>query len=107
MIRVVLTLVVIGLVVYALVDLGGANKEQTGGLPKWLWAVVIVILPVAGSVAWLVFRRIAVTAPAGPAPWGGRPGRAQRSGGPVAPDDDPDFLRSLDEQRRRDEEKGS
>lgn len=95
MFRVVLTLIVIGLAVYALSDLAGARSEETGGLPKWVWAVIIVLLPVVGAVAWILFRR---------SQRGGsssRPGPRPQRPGPVAPDDDPEFLWRLDQERRR------
>jgi hypothetical protein len=98
MVRVLLTLIIIGLAVYALADIAGADRAETGGLPKWVWAVVVVILPVAGPLGWIVFRRASATAPGRPTSGGSTTQRRA----PLAPDDDPEFLRRLDEQRRRD-----
>ncbi len=95
-----LTLAIIGLAVYALADLAGARKEETGGLPKWLWAVLIVLAPVIGAVAWIVFRRSAPRA-AGPGYRGSGPNLRARRQGPLAPDDDPEFLWRLEQERRR------
>ncbi|MCL1871202.1 MAG: PLDc N-terminal domain-containing protein [Promicromonosporaceae bacterium] len=95
MARFVLTLLVIGLAVYALADLAGARKEEAGGLPKWLWALVIVFVPVVGGLAWILFRRSNGTTPDR-----GRSSASRRTR-PMAPDDDPDFLRHLDENRHR------
>ncbi len=55
--------------------------------------VIVVILPVLGGILWFFFGRTR------PAP-GSRWGRRRR---PVAPDDDPRFLKQLDEDawRRR------
>ncbi|QAY64321.1 hypothetical protein ET495_15155 [Xylanimonas allomyrinae] len=91
MLRALLTLAVLGLVVYALTDLAGTRKDQTGGLPKWLWVVVIVLMPVVGSLVWIVFRRLGGRSSQGPA----------GPSGPLAPDDDPEFLWRLDQERKR------
>jgi hypothetical protein len=82
-------LVVLGLFAYAVVDLVSTPASAVRTLPKPLWFVV-VLPPVFGPLAWLLF------------------GRARRGRGdvpsappirPVAPDDDEDFLREL--RRRR------
>ncbi|ACZ29487.1 hypothetical protein Xcel_0448 [Xylanimonas cellulosilytica DSM 15894] len=104
--RVILTLAIIGLAVYALADLAGARKEETGGLPKWLWAVLIVAVPLIGATAWIIFRR--ASGPVRPAQRGygayrpdGTPGKGPQRDGPLAPDDDPEFLWRLEQERRR------
>jgi hypothetical protein len=93
------------LVVLALIGCLSAERSRVRALPRLLWAPVIVLLPLIGPVAWFLGgrpvsrpeRRGGPAAPPGP---GGRP-RPK----PAAPDDDPDFLRSLDaDQSRRDRE---
>ncbi len=90
--------------VIALIDCLSVPAEQIRLLPRGLWALLIVFLtPVAGigSIGWFVAGRpVAVPAEAaqtvpnsGAAPAAGRGGSA---GAGRAPDDDPDFLRSLD-----------
>lgn len=86
-------LLAIGLVVYALIDAVRSSQEQRRGVPAALWAVVIALFPVAGAVVWLIVSR-------GGQGTGRAPGGSSRPG-PTAPDDDPDFLRALDEERRR------
>ncbi|QAY69920.1 PLD nuclease N-terminal domain-containing protein [Xylanimonas protaetiae] len=98
--RVILTLAIIGLAVYALADLAGARKEETGGLPKWLWAVLIVVVPVIGGLAWIIFRRASGPA-AAPQGGRGRQSSGPRREGPLAPDDDPEFLWRLKQQAER------
>ena len=104
--RVVLPLLALGLMIYALVDIAGTEKKDLGGLPKWFWVLIVILLPVLGPLLWIVTkvsRRRTASYGAGPA-WGasGRPGRgARRPTGPVAPDDDPDFLWRLEQERRR------
>jgi uncharacterized membrane protein YgcG len=96
MVRLLLFLVLLGIVVYALADLASAKEEETGGMPKWGWALLVLLLPGAGAAGWLLFRRLQRTSPA--------PGRAARPGRrpkPLAPDDDPEFLWRLEQERRR------
>ncbi len=103
LVRVVLPLVVLGLMVYSLADLAGSEDEERGGLPTWLWVLIIILLPVFGAAAWIVLKQQRRRAGGlGPSGRGGRPGRGpRRPSGPVAPDDDPDFLWRLEQERRR------
>ena len=98
MLRFLLTLTILGLIVYALADLAGARKGETGGLPKWLWVVIILVVPVVGALAWIMVRRTDGTTPP---VRDDRTSTGPRRSGPVAPDDDPDFLWRLDQERRR------
>ena len=92
MFRIALTLAAIALIVYAATDCAGSTDEERRGLPKPLWMLIIIALPVFGAIAWLVTRY------SGPRR-GPRPVRGPRP--PVAPDDDPDFLWRLEQERRR------
>lgn len=82
--RVVLVLLVVALTVYALVEAAQAHSSRVRLMPRWLWIVAILCVPVAGPVSWLLFGR-----PRGRGITGQQPPR------PIAPDDDPDFLRRL------------
>jgi hypothetical protein len=89
--RVILVLAVIGIMIYAVIDCLSTSEKETRGLPKPLWLLVIVALPLAGGIMWILFGRA-------PSPgWGGVGGRLRTTG----PDDDPDFLRSLNPPRPR------
>jgi Phospholipase_D-nuclease N-terminal len=103
MARVLLVLLAVGLAVYALVDLASSDEDERGGIPKWLWVVLIVLLPFVGAIAWILVRRSQRSAARYGA--GGRPGRPwaarRRRSGPVAPDDDPEFLWRLEQEQRR------
>lgn len=88
--RVLLFLLVIALAVYALTDLSGSDERRRGGIPRAVWTVLILLLPVLGPVAWLLVSRVAT--------------RAEPEQVPLAPDDDPDFLWRLEQQRRADTE---
>jgi len=78
---VVLIVVAVAFTIYTLVDVLLTEKQRVRALPKGLWGVVVVVLPVVGGLLWLIV---------GKARRG--PGRMSRS---VAPDDDPTFLNSL------------
>ncbi|GAA0801578.1 PLDc N-terminal domain-containing protein [Spirilliplanes yamanashiensis] len=89
MVRVFLLLAAVELVLVALALISclSAEKRAVRGMPRALWVVVILLLPLLGPVLWFV---------------AGRP-RPQEPGGvrrkpprPASPDDDPDFLRNLD-----------
>ncbi len=94
MIRVVLDLLVLALIVYCLIDCIQTPDAEVRGLPKWAWIVLVVLLPLVGSIAWLVAGR----PPRGEGAPRRVPWPAGRSGYPTAargPDDDPDFLHDL------------
>jgi len=82
-------LVVIGVALYALIDCARTPRGEVETLPKPLWLLVIVMIPLIGGLLWILAGR----SDGGPV----RPGRRPRL---IAPDDDPDFLRSLDPPER-------
>lgn len=86
------------------------DRREIRGVSRPVWVVVILLVPLAGAIAWFLAGR-----PRPP----GAPVRGWLGGGVPpepprrrAPDDDPDFLRSLDQpprggyddRRRREEE---
>jgi hypothetical protein len=95
MLRLLPFIFILGITVYALIDCLRTPDAEVRNLPKLVWAAFIVIFWLLGAVAWLLFGR----------PRGGGSGRTVGLPGPrprprpVAPDDDPDFLRRLQEQR--------
>ncbi len=107
--RVLLALLVIALTVYAATDAWNAQDEDRRGLPRGLWLILILLLPGFGAIAWFALSsqsRRARAGASGPqrqprARPTGTPGAAPRAGGPVAPDDDPEFLWRLEQERRR------
>jgi len=77
-------ILLVALTVFAVVDAVLTPREQ---LPnKGWWVLGIMLLPIIGPVAWLTVGRRARRQSGGS---GGTPKP------PVAPDDDPDFLRGL------------
>lgn len=109
--RVLLTLLAVGLAVYALSDCATSDEHDRSGIPKGLWIVMIIFLPFVGPLAWILVsrtQRSRQAAGGGAAPRRpGAGGARRRSSGPVAPDDDPDFLWKLEQQRRREARDGS
>ena len=103
----VLALVEIVLLVSCVLNIVTTPEGDVRNLPKLLWLVLVVVLPLVGGIAWLVAGR-----PQGPArsvPYKGNPGVPPAHGRPgraaaVHPDDDEAFLRGLREraeQQRR------
>lgn len=93
--RVVLTglviAVVVGLMIYALVDVLRSDRDSRRAVPPLLWVLIVVLVPVVGAVLWLVVSRRGT---------GSVESVARRS---VAPDDDPDFLRRIERDNAQDE----
>ena len=110
MLRVLPIVVLLAVYIYALIDLATSPGDEVRVLPRPVWLLVILLVPVLGPVSWLVFGR-PPSRPDGGDGGGGLRDRIPRpaprppsgyAGGPVAPDDDPDFLRKLDEHRHND-----
>ena len=103
--RNLLFVALLGLVVYSIIDVWRSEADERYGISRALWILLIVLLPVLGAVAWLVARSQARARGAGGGSGGSRP-RPTRPGprkpsGPVAPDDDPEFLWRLEQRQRR------
>jgi hypothetical protein len=104
-----LVIIELVLLVYCLIDCIQTDPADVRTLPKPLWAVLIIVLPLFGGVGWLLAgkpERGSVAA--GRGPWPSAPTselpRRDRPAAPRGPDDDPEFLRSLhpaDEERER------
>jgi hypothetical protein len=88
--KALLVVIVVVLFVYALFDLIATPSERTRYLPKPLWFVALLLVPI-GPLVWLVVGRVR------PLPGAVRPKpkRPQPPPGPRGPDDDPDYLRNL------------
>lgn len=87
-------------IVWALVEIAQADRGAVRRLPKWAWAVLSVLSP-AGAVAWFLLGRpkVAVNASDQHRQRGGPSlGRRQRYVARPAPDDDPEFLRKLNDE---------
>ena len=92
MVRFLIFLAAAELVLVVLALISSLSADRVRALPRPLWVLLILAVPLAGPVAWFAW---------------GRPNAAHRRHRPPArpssPDDDPDFLRTLDpEQSQRD-----
>ncbi|WP_089157098.1 PLD nuclease N-terminal domain-containing protein [Micromonospora sp. NBS 11-29] len=95
---VLLFLVQVVLAACALISCLSAEDDQVKALPRLVWVLVILFFPLIGSIAWFVAGR---ERPADAAGSGGPAAPARR---PLAPDDDPDFLASLAERARAEDQ---
>jgi hypothetical protein len=101
-----LFLVDLALLLFALIDCLSTDEYAVRNLPKGAWVLLILLFSPIGAIVWLVAGR-PQHRPAGRAgDW--RPGSGfpehERPRSAVAPDDDPEFLRRLNDSRRADEE---
>ncbi|MET7681229.1 PLD nuclease N-terminal domain-containing protein [Streptomyces sp. NPDC005423] len=96
MLRYLPFLLVLALWIYAFVDCLNTPEEDVRGMQKVLWVLVILLFGevLVGPVAWLIAgrRRRPAAGNAGPDRW-------------VAPDDNPEFLKSLNADGLRDDPK--
>lgn len=81
-----LSIVAVVLFVAAVVDCAFIERRRIRALGRAWWLVIIVLLPVVGAILWLVLGRS----------WGRRDTGGGGGPRPLAPDDDPDFLRRID-----------
>jgi Phospholipase_D-nuclease N-terminal len=98
MVRLFVFLAAVQLVLLILALISSLSADRVRAMPRPLWVLVILVIPLIGPAAYFLF---------------GRPVPPPREGGPVrrstprpsSPDDDPEFLRSMNtEQSRRDRE---
>ena len=81
----------VGVIVYSLIECARTDSTDMRGLRKGGWIAVILLLPLVGALLWLLLGRPKGTAESS------RPARGR------GPDDDPQFLRNLEERRRQQE----
>ena len=84
-----LGVVALGLLIYCMVEWFQTPRRRVRVLPKSAWMFIILLLPLLGPGLWMAYGR-AKEANAEP-----------KRKGPVAPDDDPEFLRRVEIERRQ------
>ncbi|MGB8940209.1 MAG: PLD nuclease N-terminal domain-containing protein [Streptomyces sp.] len=99
MLRYLPFLLVLAVWIYAFIDVLNTPEKEIRHLPKVVWVIIVLLFGevLLGPIAWFVTGKVR-HAPAGGGP---RAGRGGRGGQWVAPDDNPEFLKSL-----RDEDPG-
>ncbi|MFJ9028249.1 PLD nuclease N-terminal domain-containing protein [Streptomyces sp. NPDC102274] len=93
MLRVLMILVPLALSIYAFIDCITTDEKEIRYLPKPIWAILVLLFPLVGSISWLIVGRVRTT--------------AVRRGGWVAPDDNPEFLNSLKDDKGDEGDRGS
>ncbi|MFC8274798.1 PLD nuclease N-terminal domain-containing protein [Streptomyces sp. NPDC057271] len=91
MLRALMFILPLALTIYACIDCVTTPDDETKHLPKLAWVVLILLFPIAAPIVWFVA--------------GKDRGHAFGAGGRganqwVAPDDNPEFLKSLREDRK-------
>ncbi|MBN9605388.1 MAG: PLDc_N domain-containing protein [Actinomycetales bacterium] len=108
MARYLVPLVLIAIMIFTIVDIVLIDRGRVRAMPKVAWIALAVLLSVIGSILWFALGRVRLdqigAGGSFGAPGSGGAGRpAPRRRGPVAPDDDPEFLaRVRREQEQRD-----
>ena len=98
MVRLFVFLAAVQLVLLILALISALSADRVRAMPRPLWVLVILLIPLLGPVAYFLSGRPL------PPPQEGGPVRRPRPR-PASPDDDPDFLRSMNtEQSRRERE---
>ena len=85
MLRVLGVLVGVALYIYFIIDVLRTPRGETRSLPKFVWLLLVVLIPLLGGLLWLALGRV----------WPSPGSRFGRRRGPLAPDDDPTFLKQL------------
>ncbi|MFJ6721168.1 MULTISPECIES: PLD nuclease N-terminal domain-containing protein [unclassified Streptomyces] len=93
MLRYLPFLLIIALTIYAFIDCLNTPEEEVRHLPKVVWVLIILLFSIVGPVVWLFAGRTRAG--------GGRDRRTEW----VAPDDNPEFLRSLREEHDKNKDK--
>jgi hypothetical protein len=98
MVRLFVVLAAVQLVLVILALISSLSAGRVRAMPRALWVLVILLVPLLGPAAYFLFGRPL------PPPREGSPVRRSPTR-PSSPDDDPDFLRSMNiEQTRRERE---
>ena len=108
MIRVLPFTIELFLLVFCLIDAIQSDPAQIRNLPKLGWIVLILLVPLVGGIAWLIAGR-PQRQPRSGARWpatrtSGFPEYERPARSWVAPDDDPEFLRTVGQANARDPE---
>lgn len=89
--------------IYCIVDVIQTDEVVIRNLPKIAWLLLVILVPLAGSLAWLFAGRPVPDASTGNGSFRGRdPARTPSPPSrPLGPDDSPEFLTDLESERLR------
>lgn len=79
---------IVAFTIFSVAHLALTPRDQVRGIPKPAWIAFVILVPIVGGVMWFAVGRV-------------RAGESSRSArrGPIAPDDDPEFLRRLNREK--------
>lgn len=86
MIRVFAIIVAVAVYIWFVIDVCQTPKSGVRNLPRSVWLLIVIALPILGGLLWL---------------FSGRPRNARKRKAPTSPDDDPRFLAKLAEEEWR------
>lgn len=108
--QVLISLVLTGIMVFSIVDIITIDSSRVKHLPKFFWVLLTILLSVIGTLLWFLVGRERAErrdggrfAGAADASGAVQPTRRPTRRGPVAPDDDPEFLRKLAREAEQEE----
>ncbi|MEU9857391.1 PLD nuclease N-terminal domain-containing protein [Streptomyces sp. NPDC047974] len=93
MLRALMFILPLALTIYAFIDCLNTPEDEVKHLPKVVWVIIILLFWIVGPIVWIFAGKARRTTAGGAR--GGRGGR----GGWVAPDDNPEFLKSLSDEK--------
>ncbi len=101
-----LLILIVALTTWAIVESFMADPDRVRGLPKAIWVIIVLLFLPFGALAWFIFGRprrpaLSRTRATRAGNWNDSPTAAPRRAGPIAPDDDPEFLLRLRDQLRK------
>ncbi|ACY99954.1 MULTISPECIES: PLDc N-terminal domain-containing protein [Thermomonospora] len=97
MLYVVLGLIIVGIWLFCLFDALTTDEAEVRLLPKFGWFLIVLFGFILGALLWLALGRPRIPVDPSGAALGSS---APRPAAPRGPDDDPEFLRSLDRRIR-------
>lgn len=100
MLRALMYILPLALTIYAFIDCLNTPEDEAKHLPKVVWVIIILLFWIVGPIVWFAAGKMRRS------PTGGRtPSEWHRNHRQewVAPDDNPEFLKSLKEDNEKDE----
>ena len=96
MVRLFVFLAAVQLVLVVLALIGSLSADRVRTMPRFLWILAILLIPLLGPVAYFLWGR--------PQPRRSEVRPVRRHPRPSSPDDDPEFLRNIRSSRKEDED---
>ncbi|MEU8889079.1 PLDc N-terminal domain-containing protein [Streptomyces sp. NPDC048442] len=101
MLRALLFILPLALTIYAFIDCLNTPEDEVKHLPKVAWVFIILLFWIVGPIVWIVAGKNRHAVRGGGAPLDRYRGRRAQW---VAPDDNPEFLKSIKDENKKDEQ---